>query len=123
MVLVMLSGLPGVGTSEVAQGLARRLHAADAANYLEVGPDIWRRAATEAEAPVKAIESICSDPVEHRQRLESRRRELEAYPEPTGDSVTRRATDTEPWSTEHHVIDSLQPLESSLADAMGYLVP
>lgn len=164
----MLSGLPGAGKSEIAQGLARRLPAvvvsvdpiedaivrsgipmsfetglaaynvggavasaqlrngfsviADAANYLEVGRDIWRRAAAEASAPIRAIEIICSDLIEHRRRLESRRRNLVAYPEPTWAGVTRRMTEIEPWSTERHVIDTIQPLESSLADAMRYLV-
>lgn len=63
---------------------------------------------------------------EARDDIEARVRRLLASLVPTGPPPACRrgfVTDTEKWRTEYHVIDSLQPLESSLADAMGYLVP
>ena len=138
--LVILSGLPGVGKSAVANELGRALHApvisvdpieaailrsgicqspetglaayrvgatlaehhlrlgltviADAANYLEVGRDLWRGAADAAGAEWRAVEVICSDEELHRRRLSVRRRGLEPYPEPTWESIQGRRTET-----------------------------
>lgn len=163
----MLSGLPGVGKSQLAQALAGRLHAvilavdqiedamlrsglamsfetglaayevgstiaatqlrnghiviADAANYLEAGRDIWRKAADEARAPVKVIEVICSDPVLHRQRLASRRRGSAVYPEPSWDDVVRRDGETGPWDCDRLVVDSARRLDEIIDAAVAYV--
>src|SRR5262245_41682635 len=131
--LVMFSGLPGVGKSAVADALGRELAApvvsvdpietailrsgipmsfetglaaytvgatiaehqlglgltviADAANYLEVGRDVWRAAAAAAGVESRAIEVVCSDEAEHQRRLRTRSRRLEPYPEPTWEDV------------------------------------
>lgn len=94
---------------------------ADAANYLEVGRDIWRKAAAAAQVPVRVIDVICSDTVLHRQRLESRRRGLAAYPEPSWDDVMRRAAETESWPDERLVIDSSRPLEDGVDAALAFI--
>ena len=79
---------------------------ADAANYLEVGREIWRRVADETGVPLQAIEVVCSDTELHRSRLESRRRGLRAYPEPSWADVERRASEVEPWTMPRLVVDS-----------------
>lgn len=163
----MFSGLPGVGKSEIARGLAARLHAAvvsvdpiedaivrsgiemsfetglaaynvgaamatmqlrnglivivDAANYLEVGREVWRAVAADVGVSVRAIEVICSDVEEHRRRLESRSRGLQAYPEPTWGAVVRRKEETERWSEERLVLDAIRPVEDNLSCATDYL--
>ena len=47
---------------------------ADAANYLEVGRQIWCSAAEAAGAGIRAIEVVCSDERLHRERLAARAR-------------------------------------------------
>lgn len=163
----MLSGLPGVGKSAIADELGRRLPAcvisvdpiesailrsgiqhsfetglaaysvgasiaehqlrlgltvvADAANYLEVGRDIWRAAAVRAEAALRVIEIVCSDERVHRQRLETRQRELEPFPEPTWDAVVERRVEVEPWRDDHLVLDSTRPISDNVSLALEYL--
>jgi len=94
---------------------------ADAANYLEVGRDVWRRAADRAQVPVKVIDVICSDTVLHRRRLEARRRGLSEYPEPSWDDVMKRAAETEPWPGERLVIDSTRPLDDGVDAALAFI--
>jgi len=94
---------------------------ADAANHLEVGRDIWRRAAAEAGVPVKVIDVVCSDTAVHRQRLETRRRGLSTFPEPSWDDVMRRAVETEPWTEERLVIDTVRPLQDCVAAGLEFL--
>jgi predicted kinase len=95
---------------------------ADAANYLEVGRDIWRRAAAEAGVGTRAIEVLCSDEDVHRSRLVARERGLTAYPEPTWDDVVRRRGESEPWAEPHLVVDSVQQVEVNVALCVEYLL-
>lgn len=93
----------------------------DAANYLEVGRDIWRTAAAETHSPLKAIEVICSDADLHRMRLEGRRRGLRAYPEPSWDDIVRRASEVEAWTTPRLILDSVGEPGVMLEAARRYL--
>jgi predicted kinase len=166
-VLVIMSGLPGVGKSTLAQGIAQLLGAvvvavdpiedaivrsgipmslatgvaayevaaaialaqlrnglvviADAANYVEVGRDVWRRTAAEAQVPIKVIEVICSDPALHRHRLAARQRGLTAFPEPSWEDVEQRRVEIEPWDEERLVVDSAESFESGIKSAAIYL--
>lgn len=174
-VLVVLSGLPGVGKSTIAGELARRLGACvvsvdqiedailrsgipqsfetglaayrvgatvaeeqlrtgldvivDAANYVEAGRALWRGAAASTGTPIAAVDVVCSDPGEHRRRLEERRRGLDAFPEPSWADVERRAADAEPWTGPHLVVDATQPVDASVRaivdhlEALGHEVP
>ena len=95
---------------------------ADAANYLEVGREIWRVTADEAGVAIKTIDVTCSDPDEHRRRLESRSRGLDAYPETTWVDVMRRTTETEPWGEVPRLkLDSIRPVEENLDLVCEYL--
>jgi predicted kinase len=94
---------------------------ADAANYLEVGRDIWRDAARAAGAQWRVIEIVFGDEGEHRQRLSTRRRGLAPYPEPTWDDVLRRRLDTEPWHEPRLVLDAAEPLGETVGQALVYL--
>jgi predicted kinase len=165
--LVMLSGLPGVGKSAIADALGQRLPAvvisvdpieaailrcgiprsfetgvaayevgavvaehqlrhglhvvADAANYLEVGRNVWRAAAERAGVATRAVEIVCGDEREHRQRVESRRRALEPYPELDWDAVLRRRAEVEPWPHDVLTLDSVRPIDDNVAEALAYL--
>ena len=165
--LILMSGLPGVGKSALADELGRRLPAcvvsvdpiedamlraglpqsfetgvaayevgatvsahqlalglnviADAANYLEIGRDVWRRAASSADAAIRVVHVICSDERAHRRRLAKRQRGLSRYPEPTWDEVERRRSETEPWAEDHLVVDSRAQLATNVDACLRYL--
>jgi predicted kinase len=166
-VLILMSGLPGVGKSALADELGRRLPAcvvsvdpiedamlraglphsfevgvaayevgatvaaqqlalgfdviADAANYLEVGREIWRRAAASAGQTVRVVHVVCRDEALHRHRLAERRRGLSRYPEPTWEDVQRRRSEAEPWAEDHLVVDSVAPLAANVERCLRYL--
>jgi predicted kinase len=168
LVLIVMSGLPGVGKSTLADELGRRLPAcvvsvdpaedamlraglpqsfetgvaayevcgtfaarqltlgfnvvADAANYLEIARDTWRRAASSARTALRVVHVICSDEDAHRRRLAFRQRGLSHYPEPTWSDVERRRSETEPWSEHHLVIDSCQHLDANVRTCLSYVV-
>lgn len=126
------SGLPmsfetGVAAYQVgAVVAAAQLHngltvIADAANYLEVGRDIWRTVASESGIALKAIEVICSDTELHKTRLERRRRGLRAYPEPSWPDILRRASEVDAWTTQRLVLDSASEPIAMLEQARHYL--
>ena len=165
--LVVFSGLPGVGKSALADAVGRELGAAvvsvdpieaaiirsgiaqsfetglaayevgatlvehqlrlgltviaDAANYLEVGRAMWRGAAERTGADLRVIEVECPDLDEHRRRLESRRRGIEAFPEPSWDDVQRRRSEWEPWTDPRLTLDSTRPLEDLVAVCLTFL--
>ncbi len=129
---MLRSGLPmsfetGLAAYEVGATLATTqlriglTVVADAANDLEVGRDMWRRAAADAGAAVTAIEVVCSDPDLHRRRLAERDRGMSHYPEPSWDDVVRRAAAFEPWPHERLVVDSVRPLGECLEVVLGHL--
>ena len=165
--LVLMSGLPGVGKSAIADALAVRLRAvvvsvdriesamlrsgiersfetglaaykvgatiaeqqlrlgstviADAANYLEVGRQIWCSAAEAVGADIRAIEVVCSDEGVHRARLAGRERGLEPFPEPTWADVLRQRDETETWSRDRLVLDSVDEVDANVERALRYL--
>lgn len=94
---------------------------ADAANYLEVGRDVWRTLAAESGVALKALEVICSDPELHRARLEGRRRGLHVYPEPSWHDILRRASEVEAWTTPRLVLDSVAEPSAMLEQARRYV--
>src|SRR5262245_18283571 len=165
--LVLMSGLPGVGKSAIADALGARLPAvvvsvdeletailrsgiarsfetglaaynvgaviaehqlrlgldviADAANYLEVGREIWCVAAERAGGELRAIEVTCSDEAIHGARLASRARGLEPFPAPTWDEVLARREESEPWTRDRLVVDSVLSVDENVRVSLGYL--
>ncbi|MCU1452499.1 MAG: hypothetical protein JWN46_645 [Acidimicrobiales bacterium] len=164
---MVVSGLPGVGKSALADALGRGLGApvlsvdpieaalwrsgiapsfetglaayqvaatlaahqlslglttiADAVSSIEVARAMWRRAAQSAGDAMRVIEVTCSDEAVHRERLSSRRRDIEGYPEPSWDAVQRRKDEFEPWTDTRLVIDSMADLSTNLATSLAYL--
>lgn len=64
----------------------------------------WRDAATAAGCAFIDVEIVCSDPVEHRHRVETRSTDIEGLNQPTWQDVVDR--DYEPWGEDHMVIDT-----------------
>lgn len=69
--------------------------------------------------PFLVIECVCSDEVVHRQRVETRRRAIPGWYEPDWAEVERIASFYEPWSTDHLVLDAVNPLADNVGRAVA----
>jgi predicted kinase len=73
-------------------------------NPVAVTRDSWVETATAACAPIVEVETVCSDAVEHRRRVESRLTDVAGLVKPTWPQVVARGY--EPWRRPHIVIDT-----------------
>ena len=78
----------------------------DAVNDSDPARETWRRAAASTAASLRWVMIACSDPPEHRRRLESRERGLAFIVELTWDDVGARADEYAPWTDPVLHIDS-----------------
>ena len=93
---------------------------ADCVNPLSITRKAWRDVAEQAHAALAEIEVICSDPIEHRRRVESRTSDIAGLKLPTWEDVVRR--EYEPWDRQPIVIDTAtQPLDSCLRELLSRL--
>ena len=93
----------------------------DAVNAAVEARQQWRELAERTGARLVQIEVICSDPHEHRRRLEGRSRGLTAIAEPTWDSLGTRRADLAAWTEPHLVIDSVEDRAANLQRARRHL--
>jgi predicted kinase len=95
----------------------------DAVNAVEAAREQWRALARRHAVPVAFIEVVCSDPVEHRRRLEGRSRGIEGLPEPTWEAVGRRRAEYAAWGGGERrlVLDAVADLPSNVAAALRYV--
>lgn len=106
----MLAGEVGPSGYLVAYALAEANLAlgqdvvADSVNPLAVTRSAWRRAAANASSLCIEIEIICSDLVEHRRRVETRKADIAGFRVPSWDDVQQRAY--EAWGTPRLVLDT-----------------
>jgi predicted kinase len=110
--LRMSMGVDDIGAAGyvVAYGVAAdnlrlaRIVIADCVNPLASTRAAWRDVARRAGVAVFEVEVICSDPSEHRRRVESRTFDIAGRKLPTwGEAMS---LDYEPWDCEHVVIDT-----------------
>ena len=86
---------------------------ADSVNPLRKTRDAWRNAARHAGVTFVDVLVVCSDPVEHRRRVEARKTGNAASDTLTWHDVAMR--EFEAWDCEHIVIDTAaQTAEQSL---------
>ena len=96
---------------------------ADSVNPLAITRSAWRRAAANAASPCLEIEVVCSDPVEHRRRVEARKADVAGLQLPSWEAVQRRDYDL--WdgprlvldTAGRSVADAFAELQSRMADA------
>lgn len=87
---------------------------ADTINPLRITRDAWRAVAAGAQASFVEVEVVCSDPAEHRRRVERRRSDIAGLRLPSWDDLLRR--EYEAWAEEHIVVDTAgQSVEQSAA--------
>ena len=77
---------------------------ADSVNPLALTRDAWVEVAKRTQVKTFEVEVVCSDPVEHRRRVESRIADIPGLRLPTWEEVVSR--EYHPWDREHLVIDT-----------------
>lgn len=77
---------------------------ADCVNPLPVTREAWRAVAASTSSGLLELEIVCSDPAEHRRRVESRKADIPGLVPPTWEAVVRH--EYEAWTTSRLVIDS-----------------
>ena len=77
---------------------------ADSVNPIGITRDASRLVGESAEVSVIEIEIVCSDPEEHRRRVETRNADIEGLVQPTWEQVLDR--EYEPWTKAQIVVDS-----------------
>ena len=76
----------------------------DSVNPIRLTRDAWIGVARRAQVGAAEVELICSDPQQHRQRVETRSADISERNLPTWEEVVSR--EYEPWERKHIVIDT-----------------
>jgi len=90
-----------LAASNLANGLTV---VADCVNPVPESRQGWQATAARAQAKLVEIEITCSDPAEHRRRIETRKPDIDGLILPTWQAVLER--DYTPWEEPHLVIDT-----------------
>ncbi|AWJ91795.1 kinase (plasmid) [Azospirillum baldaniorum] len=77
---------------------------ADCVNPVRITREAWRATALHAGVPLVEVEVVCSDPVEHRHRVETRHGDIAGHHPPSWAAVMER--DYEPWDGPAVVVDT-----------------
>lgn len=93
----------------------------DAVNDVEPARQQWRLLAESAGCLLTFVEVSCSDPAEHRRRLEARRRDIKGFPEPSWASVVARRVGFHGWEDDRIRVDSLLPQAANLEHVLELL--
>ena len=105
----VLPGGVGAAGYAAAQAIAEanlalgRMVVADCVNPVPESRAGWRAATARAGARIVEVEVVCSDPVEHRRRVETRLPDIAGLVLPTWEAVERH--DYRAWSEPHLVLD------------------
>ena len=93
---------------------------ADCVNDCQEAREGWETAAQRTGTDVKWLEVVCSDPVEHRRRIETRSTDITGLALPDWDAVAVRAYDQ--WNWDRLVIDTAhRSLEVCVEEALNLL--
>lgn len=91
----------------------------DAVNPVEAARAGWRALATAAGVPLRVVEAICSDPAEHRRRVEGRSPAPGQGHVPSWQQVVER--EYEPWSEPRLTVDTMKEPERLVPRILEYL--
>lgn len=90
---------------------------ADQVNPWPLTRDMFRKAASQGGSQCLDLEIVCSDPAEHRRRVESRKPEVTGLKMPGWDEVVER--DYQPWTSPILQIDTAK---TSAPDAVAAIL-
>jgi predicted kinase len=93
---------------------------ADAVNAVEPARAGWRELAKEVGVHHHVIETWCSDPQEHRRRVETRTIDIRGFPRPTWEWIRGVAEEYEPRTDERLTVDTTHDLEDCLRQVVNY---
>ncbi len=112
----------GAAGYEVAYALAEanlklgRLVVADGVNPIAVTREAWRQVAARTGSALLEVEILCSDPAEHRRRVESRSADIPGLRLPGWEQVAAR--EYAPWPDATLVLDTASSSVSEAASAI-----
>lgn len=89
---------------------------ADSVNPIEITRAAWRQVAARAGCDAVEVEVVCSDPAEHRRRVETRSADIEGLRVPRWEDVVGR--EYEPWPDGRIVVDTAGRSVAGSADAL-----
>ena len=93
---------------------------ADSVNPLTLTRDAWLDVARGARVPAVEVEIVCSDPAEHRRRVESRSTDIPGLALPSWNDVASR--EYHPWHRPRIVIDTAgQSIDDCVARLLSIL--
>ena len=87
---------------------------ADSVNPIEITRNDYRKVAIDLNIPYLEIEVICSDTVQHKARVETRKSSVDGLKLPTWEDVLKR--DYELWSTKSIILDTALLSETEAVD-------
>ena len=90
----------------------------DAVNGIEPARQMWRDLAVRSRAQLRVIEVTCSDPVEHRRRVEAEARGTPPLPAPTWDEVVHR--EYLPWRDPVLTVDGTTSVARNVERILEY---
>ena len=94
---------------------------ADAVNPVEAARSAWRELAAAQGVPLRVVEVVCSDPAEHRRRVEARLPGPGQRHVPTWTQVMAR--EYEPWTEPRLTVDTVRPSDVLIDEILAYLRP
>ena len=108
-----------VGYEVVADQLGLGLDVvAESVNPIAGSRDAWLDVGRRSGARVVEVEVVCSDPVEHRRRLETRVLDVDGLANPTWRQVEER--EYHPWDRDRLVVDTAsRTADEAVADVLG----
>jgi len=97
---------------------AGRTVVADSVNPVRESRDAWRAVGEDCGVHVVEIEVICSDPTEHKRRVQSRDSDISGLVMPTWEAVLAR--EYHPWNRDRVVVDTAgRTVEQSLGELIS----
>jgi predicted kinase len=100
--------------------LLQRIVVVDCVNPVSESRAAWDDLASRHRVHLHNIEVICTDPDEHRRRVEGRQGDIVGLKLPTWPSVLQH--EYEPWATERFIVDTAtQSFEDSLQDITTHI--
>ena len=93
----------------------------DSVNPIELTRIAWSDAAARAGQTIVEVEVVCSDPIEHRKRVESRAADIADMTLPTWRDVVDR--DYRPWHRDRIIIDTARKSVEHCVDELLARLP